>query len=67
MKRFFDEHEEYTPDGLAFAGEAGKALKPIIQYWTNMGYSIREMHYLIDSEATILTLDKLIGRKLNDD
>lgn len=60
MKRLFDDKDQYTPEGNKLGDEVDKALRPIIDKWFDEGYSARDIQYIIEQEASINCLFKLI-------
>lgn len=60
MKRLFNEEDRYNDVATTISDEARKALEPIVKKWAEQGYSIRDIEYIINAEATCLTLDFLL-------
>lgn len=63
MKRLFseDKQETYTEEALALSLKAKTVLEPLIAEWSNMGFSIRDIEYVLHSEVLELCLMSIIG------
>ena len=63
MKHLFneDKHESFTVEALVIDKKASEALRPIIDEAIACGYSIRDIHYIIDMAVLDICLSTLIG------
>ncbi len=53
MKRLFTKQDTvWKGEANDLASEVSQALMPIVQAWMRKGYSIREISYVVVSEAT---------------
>lgn len=63
MKRLFkkDRRESYTKEASQLDSEATMALCPIIDKYRKMGYSLRDIEYVINSAINCECVSRLIG------
>ncbi|USV41077.1 hypothetical protein [Xanthomonas phage BUDD] len=53
MKSFFDEQGFYNEDARNFTKDAQAVLRPLMQKYAALGFSSRELVYLITDEAAM--------------
>lgn len=63
MKSLFseDKHESFTAEAMDLDRRIGAALSPIVDDAVKQGYSLRDVHYIINMTALDLCLSQLIG------
>lgn len=54
----------WTTDAAAIETEAMKAMKPIFERWTQKGYSIREIAYIINHGVFSVESEKILIGKM---
>lgn len=60
MKTFFNEDWRYEPDATQLDDEVHLVLLPIFKKYISMGYSPREIHYLIGQSAESIALSEIL-------
>ena len=52
--------ERYTKLGHDIANEISSLLEPFYQKYADMGVSMRDLHYIVESESTCSALSKVL-------
>jgi len=62
MKSLFtdDNAESYNEDAIALSKEAGIAIGKIVRKYAEMGFSVRDIEYILESEVTAECLSILV-------
>ena len=63
MNHLFDETHRYNDVGNAIDIATKQACQDIMDSWTDLGYSPREIYYVMSQAINDLSLDKLLGLK----
>lgn len=62
MKSLFNEKEDWTEESRKLDRELGEALKPIIQKWVDLGYSVRDIQLAVHFAAFDAGLNAAISK-----
>ncbi len=61
MKSYFTSNEHWLPETITLSDKIRQALLPIYKAAQTEGYSLRELHYLIEFESIDLHLSLISG------
>ena len=66
MKRLFkDQDTVWKEEANDLTRDVRQAIRPIIDAWVSKGYSIREIGYIVVMEATGLTVEIALTKRLS--
>lgn len=63
MKRLFTDNDEFTSEAHGLRQELYDALYPIMRYWADRGYSLRDISYLAMTEADHVGLSLILDKR----
>jgi len=63
LERLFNDNDEINDQGRDFANEVSKALKPIVQMYSDCGYSLQDVENLVVSEGIMVCIEARLDRR----
>lgn len=63
MNHLFDETHRYNDAGRAIDAATVRACQDIMDSWTDLGYSPREIYYVMTQAINDMVLNKLLNLK----
>ena len=62
MKHLFNDDDRYTQEAQDLHAEVSNAIVPIIKKYSDMGYSVRDIQYVVQGAGFDACLDIMIGK-----